>query len=195
MSPTAVAGQGGPRVLLIGMMAVGKSTVGLAVAGLTGWPYRDNDVAFEAVDGRSAAEVLESDGVEALRGAEAAVLLGVLAEPGPLVAGAAGGTIEDPDLRRKMRDGAFVVHLRAPISLLAERIERDSTARRASGAAPRPWVDDDPVRALEQLHRSRGHLYADTAHLVIDVAGREPMAIAREIVDVVSSSGGGVVPI
>jgi shikimate kinase len=31
------------RVLLIGMMATGKSTVGREIAARTGWPYVDND--------------------------------------------------------------------------------------------------------------------------------------------------------
>lgn len=172
-----------PRVLLIGMMAVGKSTVGLAVAGLTGWPYLDNDAVFETVNGRAAADVLASDGVVALRRAEAGVLRHVLSNAAPLVAGAAGGTIEDVDLRREMRAAAFVVHLRAPIPVLVERVEADAAARQEAGEPPRPWVGDDPRRALERLHQGRADLYVETAHLVVDVVDRVPDEIAREIVE------------
>ena len=37
------------RVVLVGLMASGKSTVGRALAGQLGWPYRDNDELLAAV--------------------------------------------------------------------------------------------------------------------------------------------------
>ena len=37
----------GPRVLLIGMMGAGKSTVGRALAARSGWPHLDNDELVE----------------------------------------------------------------------------------------------------------------------------------------------------
>jgi len=44
------------RVLLVGMMGAGKSTVGRELAKLTGWRYLDNDELLERAVGETAAE-------------------------------------------------------------------------------------------------------------------------------------------
>lgn len=178
----------GRRILITGMMAVGKSTIGAAVSRLTGWPYVDNDDVVRSIAGRSASEVLAASGVVELRRVERAALDAVLDLEPPVVAGVAGGVIEDPDARRRMSEAAFVVHLRAPLDVLAERIRGDEErAQRGDGDA-RPWIDGNVEEALERLNRGRGDLYEGTADLVVDVAGREPADIAAEIVTAVGGT-------
>ena len=41
----------GPHVLIIGMMGVGKTTTGLALAEEIGWPYLDSDADIELLTG------------------------------------------------------------------------------------------------------------------------------------------------
>lgn len=161
------------RVLLIGMMGAGKTTVGRALATLTGWPYLDNDELLERAAGRRASEVLETGDEARLRRLEADALNEALAAAAPAVAGVAAGAVLDPAARHRMHEEAFVVYLRAPLELLRTRVADDD---------PRPWLDDDPAAALERLAEGRDQLYLETAHLVLDVDDHSPHDLAARIV-------------
>src|SRR3954471_23418666 len=100
------------RVLLVGMMGAGKTTVGHAVADRLGWPYYDNDDLLRRAAGVDTPTVLDKRGEAALRRAESAALTVALTAAGPLVAGVAGGVITDPLDRQRLRGGGFVVWLR-----------------------------------------------------------------------------------
>jgi len=167
------------RVLLIGMMAAGKTTVGRAFEAATGWRYLDNDDLVLRATGRPTPEVLAAADEPTLRRVEAAALDEALAAPPPVVAGVAAGVIENRHLRRKMGERAFVVYLRAPVSVLAGRV--------GSGAG-RPWMGDDPTSALVLLHEGREGLYTETADLVLDVEGVTPEDLAARIIEALGNA-------
>ena len=58
------------HVVMIGMMGVGKSTVGRRVAARLGWGYWDNDEALEAATGTTAGELQRRRGQAALHATE-----------------------------------------------------------------------------------------------------------------------------
>ena len=60
------------RIILIGMMGAGKSTIGASLSKLTGWPYIDNDQVVEQMVGMPTRDLLQQRGVEAMRAAESA---------------------------------------------------------------------------------------------------------------------------
>lgn len=164
-----------PRVLLIGMMAAGKTSVGTALSEATGWPYLDNDELVQRATGVPTPEVLASGDETTLRATEAAALQEALAAPAPVVAGVAGGVVTDPSLceRLSSSDG-FVVYLRAPLQVLVRRV--------GSGAG-RPWLEGDPEAALRRLFEGRDPLYVLVADLVLDVEHASPDQLARSILD------------
>lgn len=164
-------------MLLIGMMGSGKSTVGHALEARTGWPYLDNDGLVLRATGQTTPEVLATAGEPTLRRVEAAALDEALAAEPPVIAGVAAGVINDPDARRKMHGRAFVVYLRAPLSVLAERV--------GTGAG-RPWLGDDPVAALEHLYERREPLYQEAADLILDVEDATPADLATRIIEALS---------
>ena len=148
------------RILLIGMMGAGKTSVGRALSARTGWSYRDNDEIVAEVAGVPTPELLEHGGRDALRAAESRALSRVLEQDPPLIAGVAGGVIESPQDRQRLasRD-AFVVYLHAPIEVLIERV--------GSGEG-RPWLQPDPETAMRRLFAGRGPLYLEVADLVVE---------------------------
>jgi shikimate kinase len=163
------------RVLLIGMMGAGKTTVGHALADVLGWRYLDNDQLLLRAVGKDTRRVQREDGERALRRAESAALTVALTEGAPLIAGVAGGVVLDPLDRDRLRSGGFVVWLRAEV---------DTLARRVAGT-DRPWLGADPRTALERLAAGRDELYDSVASFVIDVdalsAADVAMRIAQEL--------------
>ena len=160
------------RILLVGMMGSGKSSVGRALSELTGWPFVDNDVLVERVTGTTARQLLEQQGADAMRRAEAAALVaGTELEP-PAIVATAAGTILDPDNRSRIASAGFVAWLRAPATVLGAR---------AVGAAHRPWLDDDPDGWFERALAERDALYASVADLEVDTSVATPEEAAEAI--------------
>ncbi|MEA2676999.1 MAG: shikimate kinase [Chloroflexota bacterium] len=147
------------RVALIGMMGSGKSTIGRLLAARTGWPFYDNDELLEQATGLSARNLLATLGERAMRAAEADALLLGLNQPAPCIVGSAGGTIEDPELRRRLREAASVVWLRANPA---------TTAVRAAGADHRPWLGADAEAWLDATAARRSPLYRSVSNLTVD---------------------------
>ena len=164
------------RVLLVGMMGAGKTTVGTSLATTLGWPYLDNDELLERAVGKETRRVQKEDGELALRRAESAALTMGLTVPGPLVAGVAGGVVTNPLDCDRLRAGGFVVWLRASIATLVNRVE----------GTDRPWLGDDPRGALTKLYAGRAHLYESVAAMVVDVDELSPERIADQIAEAVS---------
>ena len=72
----------------------------------------------------------------------------------PLVIACGGGTVLDPDNRRRLRDAGVVVWLRAPVEVLAARV---------GDGASRPLLAGDPRGALARLAAAREAAYEATA--------------------------------
>jgi shikimate kinase len=167
-------------VLLIGMMGVGKTTIGRALAARVGWRSFDSDAQVEARTGRTVPELFATGGEAAFRAEETAALAAAIDSREASVVSVAGGAVLSPDNRRMIRDGGLVVWLRAPIELLAERV--------GTGAG-RPLLGDDPAAALARLYEQRRPLYHEVADVVIDVDGLDPADVVDRIIDALAAAG------
>lgn len=162
------------RLLLVGMMAVGKTTVGRLCATKLGWTFLDSDMQLMADTGRSAQEIFDGDGDEALRSWESRVLTEAMVHPVPVVVAVAGGAVLTEANRSLLVHSGVVVWLRASIATLSERVLHD-------GARPR--LGEDPERSLRDLYRTRHPLYASVAAFVIDVDDLTPTEIVTRLFD------------
>jgi aminomethyltransferase len=169
--PAGDAPDPGYRIVLVGMMGAGKSTIGLAISAATGWPYIDNDEVVAQLAGMATRELMQTKGVPAMRAAEAQALHLVLRMDTPLVAGAAAGIVTDPKLADRLHAGAFVVYLHADVDTLAARV----------AGTDRPWLGADPKADIRALYEGREPLYRKLAHLVVEVGAVPPDQIAAEI--------------
>jgi shikimate kinase len=160
------------RILLIGMMGAGKTTIGHALSKLLGWPYYDNDELLARAVGKDTRRVQEEDGVQALRRAESAALNVAVTEGGPLIAGVAGGVVTDPLDLRRLHESGFVVWLRADIGTLAKRVS----------GTDRPWLGGTPEKAMRALYAGREALYTSACTFAVDEDQTTPELIAKEIV-------------
>lgn len=166
------------RILLLGMMGSGKSSVGRALAERTGWPFVDNDALVERATGLTARELLRDRGQDALREAESEALRAGLAIPAPAIVATAAGTILRPDDRQRIDEGGLVVWLHASPSVLAAR---------AAGAPHRPWLDADPLAWFTRTSAERGPLYRAVADLEIDTGSTDPAAAADRVLQRLSA--------
>lgn len=163
------------KVLLIGMMGSGKSTVGAALSSRLGCPYLDNDVLLERTTGQSAEDILRTDGEQALRVAESRVLTFMLGMPAPIIASVAGGVVlVEADRKRLMDADAHVVWLRATPRVLA---------RRVGTGAGRPKLGVDAEASLRKLAAERNPYYEQVADQIVDVDALAPGAVAKLVAE------------
>jgi shikimate kinase len=162
------------RVLLIGMMGSGKSTIGRLLADATGWPYADNDDLVVRSHGMTPRTLLADRGEAEMRRAESAALASGIALPSPAIVGAAAGVILDAADRDALRSGGVVVWLRAGA---------DELASRAPGAEHRPWLDADPGAWMAAALLDREPLYASVADHVVDTDAATPAEAAASLLE------------
>jgi shikimate kinase len=157
-----------PMIILVGMMGAGKTTVGRALSRRTSWRYVDNDELVRSLSGRNATEIRATDGEDVLHEIEERAFEAGLALEPPVIIGAAAAVVLGPVARARLRNGPFVVWLRARPETLSAHIGR-GRGRRSEATDP-AWV---AARAAE-----RAPLYAEVASLIIDVDERSPDQIA-----------------
>lgn len=142
-------------LVLVGLMGVGKSTVGRRLAKRLGLPFVDSDAAIEDASGFPAAEVFERYGERDFRDGERR-LVARLVEGEVRVIATGGGAYVDPTTRKLLNERAISVWLDAPVDILAERTSRrDTRAQLRNG---------DRKAVLEKLSEERRPSYEE-AHI------------------------------
>ena len=141
------------NIVLIGMPGAGKTTTGRRIARSLGRPFVDIDEAIAQQTGRSAAQIIESEGEDAFRTVETQVTGTVAAKSG-LVVACGGGVVTRPENRDLLRQNGHVVMLDRPLGELSSKGRPMSRAK-----------------GVEQLARERMGAYRSWADLIIECTG------------------------
>ncbi|MFD9396854.1 shikimate kinase [Streptomyces sp. NPDC060000] len=162
----------GPRVVLVGPMGVGKSTVGQLLAERLGVAYRDTDDDIVAEAGRSIAEIFVDEGEETFRAIEKRAVRRALAEhDGVLALG--GGSILDADTRDLLA-GQCVIYLAMDV---------EEAVKRTGLNTARPLLAVNPRKQWRELMDARRHLYEGVATAVVTTDGRTPEEVSQVALD------------
>ncbi len=159
------------RLVLVGMMGAGKTTVGRELAARLGWTFLDSDEMVEAATGSTVPELFAEQGEPAFRAEETRVLAEALASGRPVVVSAAGGVVLAAE-NRALLATETVAWLRADPRTLADRV---------GAGAGRPLLDDDPAGTLAALDAVRRPFYEEVADVVVDVDALDPSTVADRI--------------
>lgn len=138
-------------VVLVGLMGVGKSTVGRRLAEMLESEFVDADDAIEDAAQRSIAEIFEEFGEAYFRDGERRVIARLIEEGGGVIA-TGGGAFVDPETRALILEKAVAVWIDTDIDILVERTSRRNT---------RPLLrNGDPKEILTRLYNEREPFYS-----------------------------------
>ncbi|HET7196293.1 MAG TPA: shikimate kinase [Nocardioides sp.] len=164
----------GPRVVLVGPMGAGKTTVSALLAEAWGVAARDTDADVEAAEGRTISDIFVDSGEARFRELERAAVGEALAQHhGVLALG--GGAVLDP-VTRDLLHGQPVVFLRVGLS--------DAVTRVGLGSA-RPLLLGNVRGRIKALLDERTPIYEQVATYTVDTDGRSPEDVAREVQELI----------
>jgi len=164
------------NIYLVGPRACGKTTIGRMLAKALGRPFMDLDEEFVETTGRSIGDVVETEGWDAFRELETAVLAAVSETPGNVVA-TGGGVVLRARNRELLAEGV-VVYLQADPDKVVARLMDELKPEQRPALTNLSLEDEVRKTVLE-----REPYYMAVAQMVAPDAPLEELAerLAREL--------------
>lgn len=157
---------------MVGLMGAGKTSIGRRLAQRLGLPFIDADHEIEAAAGCTIEEIFERFGEAAFRDGERRIIQRLLERPVHVLA-TGGGAFIDAETRRRIKESAVSVWLRADLDVLLRRVGRRSN---------RPLLRrGDPREVLAALIELRHPIYAEADVCVDSVDGPADATVERVI--------------
>lgn len=163
-----------PRIILIGPMGSGKTTVGQLIADSLQIPFRDTDHVIEERSGKTISDIFLDEGEEFFRALEKKVLRDELLSDNTVLA-LGGGAPISIDAQSALRAIASpVIYLDVSLSTVAPRIgfNRD-----------RPLLLHNPRGQWQTLMEARRPIYESIADIVIDVNDKSETEVVDQILE------------
>ena len=168
------------NVFLVGLMAVGKSTVGRLLAQQLGYAFYDTDHIIEERAGADVAWIFDVEGESGFRDRETQVI-DELSQMDAVVVATGGGAVIRECNRKMLTARGCVVHLDSPLERLLERTQKDKK---------RPLLQQgNPATTLRRLQAEREPLYREVADYRFVTDRQGPKMLVRAIIEKLEEDG------
>lgn len=167
-------------ITLVGLMGVGKTSVGKRLAARLGLPFVDADAEIEIACGMTIAEIFAKFGEPHFRDGERRVIAR-LVDGSPKVVATGGGAFIQPETRALILERSRAIWLDADIGTLVDRVKKRDTRPLLSGK--------DPATVLRALAQERGPIYA-LAPIRVKSGGGPHGEVVEAIIDALAARGG-----
>lgn len=160
------------NVVLIGMPACGKSTIGVLLAKALGFTFIDTDIVIQQETGRLLQEIIDTDGLDAFCIAEERAICSVENEGGCVIA-TGGSAVYSRTAMLHLKEHGLIYYL----SLPTDEVKKRLTNIKSRGIAMRK------TDTIEDVFRRRRELYEQYADITIDCLGKTLEETVSEIAD------------
>jgi Shikimate kinase len=160
------------NIYLIGLMGVGKTTIGKQLAKALQCPFYDSDKVIEDCMGVDIPTIFSYEGEEGFRLREQVVIQQLTSIKG-IVMATGGGSVLKPENREALKASGFVVYLHCSIDKILFRTRHDTQ---------RPLLrTDNPRERLQSLLAQREPLYLECADFTIDSGSLPGKTVVKTI--------------
>jgi shikimate kinase len=166
-----------PRIILIGPMGSGKTTIGKSLAQKLSLEFRDTDSVIEQREQKTVSQIFIEDGEDAFRAIEREVLKEELQGSDTVLALGGGAPISVEAQSALQASESHVIYLDISLANVAPRIgfNRD-----------RPLLLNNPRGQWQTLMEARRPIYESVADTVVDVNKRSQSEIVAQILEVLA---------
>jgi shikimate kinase len=160
-------------IALVGLPAVGKSTIGHRLAKKLGKPFYDSDQEVEkTAGGYTVADIFELWGESAFRTTEREVIQRLLRTNHVHVLSTGEGAFIDPKTRLILQEQTITIWLKSDLQTLISRVQRKSRPQLAGGNTEellKSWVEERyPIYEMADIHvESNDEFYQDAVDRII----------------------------
>ena len=158
------------NIILIGMPASGKSTVGVILAKIIGYQFMDSDLVIQEQEGRKLHEIITEDGIEGFLTLEEQINAKIEAEHTVIATG--GSVIYGKLAMEHFKKMGKIVYLQVEYEELMNRLHNI----RQRGVVVRPG------QTMEDLYQERSALYSQYADIVIQEKNDSPEQVIAKII-------------
>ncbi|MBO4336714.1 MAG: shikimate kinase [Lachnospiraceae bacterium] len=159
------------NIILIGMPASGKSTVGVILAKILGMDFMDTDILIQQSEGARLNEIIEKHGIDAFLDVEQNVLLEINVSDTVIATG--GSAVYSEKAMKHLAKGGSIVYLKVELEELKRRL-KDIRQR---GVVLRAG------ESLEKMFEIRSALYEEYADITILEDGASIEDTVRAVTD------------
>ncbi|WP_148861708.1 shikimate kinase AroK [Marinobacter fonticola] len=162
------------RIVLVGPMGAGKSTIGRLLARELGYYFVDSDRLIEERCGADIPWIFDVEGEDGFRTRESNILEELSREKGAVIATGGGAVMREIN-HESLRRNALVVYLKTSVEQQYDRTRRDRN---------RPLLQhDDPKSILGDLFARRDPLYSHLADIVMMTDRKSPRLVVRQLIN------------
>ena len=144
------------NIILIGMPASGKSTMGVILAKILGYNFIDADIVIQEQEGRNLSRIIEEDGIDGFIDIENRVNAGIETEKTVIATG--GSVVYGKEAMDHYKNIGKVIYLKADMDTLTKRLHH----------AKQRGVVMRPGQSLISLYNERSVLYESYADIVVE---------------------------
>jgi shikimate kinase len=160
-------------IALVGMMGVGKTTIGFKLSERLGIYFIDSDQEIEDDQQKTIADIFDGDGEEYFREVESRIIEGIIARDEPMVLSLGGGSLNDLKTRKLIKDKAISVWLNADLEVILHRAANKNT---------RPLLNAGDKRlVLASLIKERYPIY-EKSDIKVDTSKENHDIIVSDII-------------
>ncbi|CAA0114500.1 Shikimate kinase 1 [BD1-7 clade bacterium] len=161
------------KIILVGPMGAGKTTIGRMLAQELGLPFKDVDHMVVEQAGADIPWIFDMEGELGFRKRETQSLLASIDGESAIIA-TGGGIVTQAENRKLLNLQSCVVYLATSVEQQYQRTLKDKN---------RPLLQQsDPRQVLEDLMAIRRPLYEEVADITIETDRNRPKAVVNQII-------------
>lgn len=167
------------HIILIGMPACGKSSIGVSLSAKLSIPLYDTDLMLEAQYSQSIASIFRDVGETQFRMYESDKIKDVIGREGGVISLGGGGVLALPN-RDIIKDNNLVFYVEASVQTLVRNLSDDSS---------RPLLEGhkDKYKRLMELLNQRDAIYNECCNFVINIDELSPHEAAKKIISKITN--------
>jgi len=162
------------KIILVGMMGAGKTTIGKLLSNKLGYDFIDLDKIIEEKSGVKINTIFEIEGETAFRERELKVLNDSI-EKDKVIISTGGGIVTNEKSRAQLiKHNALIIYLKANLQTLCNRLKNDNS---------RPILNvDDKEQVIEKILEEREPYYQDLADMDVDTSHMKSIDVVKFII-------------